>query len=87
MLFGVWTCVGPKKLTKLHGGAHWRNLATTIELSVFGSPTKMAEAIEMPFGVWMSRTKHVLDGVQIVACQWAILGERTCPDMPDDILS
>ena len=33
MPFGTWTRVGPRKHV-LHGGAHWHNLANTIEPSV-----------------------------------------------------
>jgi len=35
MSFGLWTRNVPWK-DVLHGGAHWRNLANTIEPSVFG---------------------------------------------------
>jgi len=43
--------MGPWKLV-LHGNAHKRNLANTIEPSIFGGPAKAAEPIEMPFGLW-----------------------------------
>jgi len=33
MPFGLWTQVGPRKHA-LHGGAHWRHLANTAELSI-----------------------------------------------------
>jgi len=33
MVFGLWTRVGQRK-HELHGGAHWRHLANTTELSV-----------------------------------------------------
>ena len=35
-LFGVWTQVGPRKHV-LDGGARWRHLATTTELSMCGN--------------------------------------------------
>jgi len=35
MMFGIWTLVGPRKHV-FGGGAHWRNLANTIEPSVCG---------------------------------------------------
>jgi len=35
MLFGLWTRLGPRKHA-LDGGAHWRNLANTIEPSMCG---------------------------------------------------
>ena len=35
MSFGMWTRVGPRKHV-LDGGAHWRQLANTIELSMCG---------------------------------------------------
>jgi len=46
------------------GGAHWYNLANTIESSVFGGSAKMAEPIEMLLRVWtqMGQRNHVLDG-------------------------
>jgi len=48
----------------LYGGAHWRHLANTIELSMFGDPAETAEPIEMPFGLWtqVGPGKHVLGG-------------------------
>jgi len=33
-------------------GARWRNLANTIQPSMFGGPAKTAEPIEMPFVMW-----------------------------------
>jgi len=33
--FGIWTWVGPGKHI-LDGGAHWRHLANTIELYIYG---------------------------------------------------
>jgi len=44
MLFGIWTQVSPRNHV-LHGGAHWRHLANTIEPSMFSSPAKLAELI------------------------------------------
>ena len=35
MPFGLWIRVGPRKHV-FHGDAHWRNLANTIEPSMFG---------------------------------------------------
>jgi len=49
MPFWTWIQMGPRK-HKLHGGAHWRNLANTIAPSMFGSPAETAELIKMPFG-------------------------------------
>jgi len=51
--------------------------------------TQTAEPIEMPLALWfrVGSRNHVLDGVQIPLCEGAILGERTCPGMPDDTLS
>ena len=36
MPFGLWTPVGPRKHVS-DGGAHWRHLANTIELSTCGT--------------------------------------------------
>jgi len=36
----------------LHGDAHWRHLANTIEPFMFSGPTKMDEPVKNPFGVW-----------------------------------
>jgi len=46
----------------------------------------MAEPINMPFGLWtwVSSRKHVLDGAQIPYAKGQLLGERTCPGMPND---
>jgi len=38
MSLGMWTWVGLRKHV-LHGGAHWRHLANTIDLSMCGSNT------------------------------------------------
>ena len=67
----------------LHG-AHRRHLANTIEPSIFNDSAKMAEPIEMQFGVWtrLCPMKHVLDGVQIVPCQGAIFRGK---DMPEHV--
>jgi len=46
---------------------------------------KTAEPIEMQFGLWTPR-KHVLNEAQIAHVKRQLLGERTCPGMPDDIL-
>jgi len=45
---------------------------------------KMAELIEMPFGLWtrVGPIKHVLDGAQIPHAEGQLLGE----DMPDNTL-
>jgi len=51
MPFGLWTRVGPREHV-LHAGAHWRNLANTIEPCMFGGPAKTATPIAKPFGVW-----------------------------------
>jgi len=42
---------------------------------------KQLTSIEMLFGVWTrtGRGKHVLDGVQIPPCKWAILREKGWP--------
>jgi len=52
------------------------------------SCAKMAEPIEMLFGIWtwVGPRNHVLDGVQIAPCEGAIFGERTCLGMPDNNL-
>jgi len=49
MPFGLWTRVGPGKHA-LHGVAHWRNLASTIELFMFGGPAKTAYRSRCRFG-------------------------------------
>jgi len=45
---------------------------------MIGGPAKTAEPIEMPFGMWtrMGPRNHVLDVVQIAACQRAIFGKE-----------
>jgi len=35
-----------------HEGAHWRHLANVIKLDMVSSRAKMAQPIEMPFGLW-----------------------------------
>ena len=45
---------------------------------------KMAESIEMPFGLWTQ--VDVLDWAQIPYVQGQSLGEGTCPGMPDNNL-
>jgi len=52
----VWFTHGPKETW----GAHWRNLANTIELSMFGGPAKTAEPIEMLFRVWTRCTQGTM---------------------------
>jgi len=49
------------------------------------SCAKTAELIEMPFGLWsrVELKKHGLEGCRS-PCERAILGEKTCPGMPDD---
>jgi len=49
---------------------------------------KTALSIKMPFGLWtlVGPRKHVLDGPQIPYAEGQLLGERTCPGMPDDTL-
>jgi len=49
---------------------------------------KTAEPIEMPFGSWtrVGPRKHVLVGAQIRRAKEQLLGERTCPGIPDDTL-
>jgi len=49
------------------------------------SCAKVAEPIEMPFGLWTrtSPRKHVLDGLDLHA-KGKFLGERTCPGIPND---
>jgi len=46
---------------------------------------KTAEPIEMPFGLWrrVVPRKHVLDGAQNRRAKEQLLGERTCPGIPD----
>jgi len=63
MSFGFWTREDPRKYV-LHGRAHWRYMANTIEPSMFGGPAKTTEPIEMLFVVWtlMGPRNHVLDG-------------------------
>jgi len=44
------------------------------------SPAKTAEPVEMPFGFWtqVGPANHGMIGVQITACEGAVLGERIC---------
>jgi len=50
------------------------------------SCAKMAEPIEMLFGLWtrVGPRKYVVDGVQILRAKQQFLGERTCRGVPDD---
>jgi len=79
MPFGFWSWMSPGKHV-LHRGAHWRNLANTIELYLFDGSAKTAEPIEMPFGVWtrMGPTKHVLIGG---GAHWRNLANAIEPSM------
>jgi len=87
MPFGLWPQGGPKEAC-VTWGAHWRDVANTIESSMFGGPAKTAEPIEMPFGIWtrVCPSNHILDGVADRPCDGAILGERTYLGMPNDTL-
>jgi len=48
---------------------------------------KTAEPIEMPVGLWtlVGPRKHVLDGAQNPHVKGQLLGERSCPGMPDEL--
>ena len=82
MPFGLWTWVSPRKHV-LHGAAHWRHLANTIEPSMFSGPTKIDEPVKNPFGVWtwVGAKNHILDGVQIAPCQGAIFRGKDTKDI------
>ena len=59
-----------------------QSIVVCLSLSVtIVSPTKMAEPIEMPFGLWarMGPRNHVLDGVPDPRWEGAIFGERGGP--------
>jgi len=49
---------------------------------------KTAEQIEMTFGLWtrVGPRKYVLDGLQIPRAKEQLVGERTCPGMPNNTL-
>ena len=81
MPFRLWTRVCPEKHV-LHEGAHWHNLANTVEPSMFGGRAKTAAPIEMSFEVFTRVVKrnHVLDGVQIVPRQGAIFRGKGMPE-------
>ena len=86
MPFGLWTWVSPRKHV-LHGAAHWRHLANTIEPSMFSGPTKIDEPVKNPFGVWtwVGAKNHILDGVQIAPCQGAIFRGKDTKDIPGHV--
>ena len=52
------------------------------------SPAKTAKPIEMPFGLWagVGSRNHVLTEGPDPHGKEQFLGERTCPDIPDDSL-
>ena len=96
VLFGIWTNVGPRNHL-VHGvqivpceGAIFRgkDMPVHARRRTAVNCAKMAEPIEMPFGVLtrLGPRNHVLDGVQITPCQGSIFRGRTCPGMPDNTL-
>jgi len=50
------------------------------------SPAKTAESIKMPLGLWalLGQRDHAFDGGPDPHAKGQLLGERKCPDMPDD---
>jgi len=95
MWFGLRTLVGPRNVL-LDGvqilpreGAILRGEEAS-DCKVQGDSAaicaKTAETIEMAFVFWtrVGPRKHVLDGAQIPNAKGQLLGERTCPGMPDN---
>ena len=60
---------------------HSLSICLLVSLDTLVSPAKMAEAIEMQFGLWtrVGPRMHVLDGAQIPHAKGQLLEERTCP--------
>ena len=59
--------------------------APTCQTTLWCAPCTMAEPIEMLFGLWTLVGPCIRWGPD-PPCKGAIIGERTCPGMPDDIL-
>ena len=66
VLFGMWTWVGPRNPV-LDWHAHWRHLANRVKLSVCDVALRQ---------ITLGPRNRVLDEVQILPWEGAILGER-----------